>query len=333
MMNTTPLSTGNTNNNDIGFHGMQNPDSKGFKISAAARVAIIALAVTLTATTVVAIVATVVIPCMLATVALIVSSVALTILLANELFRRYGHHLPKPVQQFINTVRATVAELFVVIPTSVLFPVDLTRFDPKENVDANQRPILLVHGYLHNSSAWIYHRYRLRQMGYKNIYTINLGHPFQSIEDYAQKVAEKVKKIEQLTGSKKVALIGHSMGGIVSSYYAMNLAPEDKVTDVITLGSPLIGTKMAYIGIGQCAKQMRYKSKFMTELRDKIEKATETLFHNIGSTSDIVVRPTRSAVVMKHHVFQSMGHLGYLYSDAVAGMNHHILSTTSTPNK
>lgn len=82
------------------------------------------------------------------------------------------------------------------------------------------------------------------------IYTIDLGSPFLSIEEYAEKVKEKAKQIAHETGHTKLALIGHSMGGLVSAYYAIHLAPEGSIRSVITLGSPMQGTKVAFFGVG-----------------------------------------------------------------------------------
>ena len=75
-------------------------------------------------------------------------------------------------------------------------------------------PILLIHGYLNSNLVWLYFGKQLKNRGFGPIYTINLGWPFGSIENYAQKVALKVEKIKEETGKAKVILVGHSMGGL-----------------------------------------------------------------------------------------------------------------------
>lgn len=200
-------------------------------------------------------------------------------------------------------------------------PLQASYFEPKPFIEGVQPPILLVHGYLHNSSAWLYLRRRLKTGGLGPIYTIDLGSPFHTIEEYAEKVRLKAEQIAQETGQRELALIGHSMGGLVSAYYATHIASEGSVPSVITIGSPLQGTKIAVLGIGPCAKQMRYGSDFTKELTQNMA-LVNTLFFHIGSKTDFVIRPTSSALLQnpnsRCYEFKSKGHIFYLYSNAVA---------------
>lgn len=216
-----------------------------------------------------------------------------------------------------NFARATTVDVFAKLACLALYPLSQTLFDPKiGECSSDHTPILLVHGYLHNSSAWAYFRYRLKSAGYKNIFTINLGNPFLSIEEYAEKVDEKVKQIQEITGRNDIQFIGHSMGGVVTSYYATHLAEDVAIKSIITLGSPLNGTRLR--GIGPGAKQMRYQSRFITALRKQI-LASDIPFYHLGSETDLIIRPTSSTVIEKHEftMFRNLGHASYLFSDRV----------------
>lgn len=258
---------------------------------------------------------------------LIVSAVALGVLLTAETVRFIHPHLPENVQHVINVIRATVVDIFTSLALSAMFPFSQTRFDPKsEDIDPNQTPILLVHGYLHNSSGWAYHRYQYQKAGFKNVFTVNLGHPLHSIEDYSEVVQRKLKEIRTITGRDDVKLVGHSMGGVVSAHYALNHAESDgiEVKDLITLGSPLMGTHLGHIGIGKCAKQMCYGSDFISDLSDRLHEKAIPHFHQ-GSQADMIIFPFTSSLNDDEDentlIYKDMGHASFMLSDRVARAN------------
>lgn len=191
----------------------------------------------------------------------------------------------------------TIKEIAFILATAVIYPILQTRFDPKECVDTRDRnkdiPIILVHGYLHNSSGWMMTRHLLNKAGYKNVFTVDLGSlPFgKSIDDdYAKVLEAKVNEVMAMSEIKQVRFIGHSMGGLVSSHYALRMKPDDiEVKDVITLSSPLQGTKMAHIGPGECAKQMRNNHPFNQTLSQEINRSDDIRFHHFGSDTDFIV--------------------------------------------
>lgn len=182
-------------------------------------------------------------------------------------------------------------------------------------------PILLVHGYLHDSTAWIYQRKKLAKAGLGPIYTMNLKNPFSSIVVHAEQVAQKTAQIEQETGRSDLILIGHSMGGLVASWYATQLASPTQVTDVITLGSPFSGTHLAKIGIGPNAREMERHSVFLQALQQAIANSA-TRFYHIASTVDEIIMPADSAILPTHPdkqaIFDDVGHLALLFSPRVA---------------
>ena len=256
------------------------------------------------------------------TLALTVTAIALGILLCTLALSWLPDVLPAPLDHVVNTIKTIAKEIFGLLACVVLYPISQTWFDPKkEEINPDQNPILLVHGYLHNSSAWTYHRYRLNKAGFDNVFTINLGHPLHSIEDYAERVQTKMSEIQALTGKSTVTLVGHSMGGLVSSYYATQLAPKQgiKVSEVVTLGSPLNGSKLSILGFGECTRQMSRESGFVKDLQQKM-KASDVRFVHFGSQTDELVRPTESAIIQEneHFEFREMGHAAFLFSDRVS---------------
>lgn len=262
-----------------------------------------------------------IVPSAIPSAAVAISAVALTIFVLNRLAKKLGSFLPPFAQRLANHIRAFVKEVFALLAVIMLYPLGFISFEPKSNKTLFGQPILLVHGYLHNSSAWLYMKRRLKAEGFGPLYTINLGSPLHSIEEYAEQVKEKAQEIARQTGRSDLTIIGHSMGGLVGSYYAANLAPQDTVKNVITLGSPLNGTKLAGIGIGECAKEMRYQSNFVKALNEAISRVS-TRFFNITSQSDLIVVPNDSAKFSdpkcESNAIPDLGHISYLFSDSVA---------------
>lgn len=297
---------------------------KGFRIGKACRIAFHSLTILAAAATVAAFAATVLTGTLPITV-LIVTSVAFGILGTVQGTRFIKPYLPKQIQHFINVLKASVVDLLAIPAMALIYPVKQSWFDPKKG-DSEQTPILLVHGYLHNSSGWIYHRYQYKQAGFTNIFTVDLGHPLHSIEEYSKVVQKKIEEIQEKTGRNDVKLVGHSMGGVVSAHYALNHAQPDgiEVKDLITLGSPLMGTKIAPIGVGKCTDEMNFASEYISDLSKKLADSSIPHFHQ-GSKADMVILPYRSSLNNQNNqntlLHDDLGHLSLMLSDRVVSAN------------
>lgn len=255
--------------------------------------------------------------------ATVISGFAIGTFAVTKLLDAWAPKLPKPLRVVANTLHCAMTEILSTLAMSALFFINLEKKDPK-NVESNpQRPILLIHGLYHNSSAWIYYQNKLKEAGVGPVFTINLGNNFGSSDDHAEKVKAKVAEIQRITGRQDIMLIGHSKGGIVASKFALELADEETiVTDIITIGSPLEGTYVAPIGIGKGCKEMRYQSDYMKDLGKKICEQNRIQFFHIGTAMDELVIPASSALLQANMKAQrlsisNLGHNGLLYSDRV----------------
>lgn len=170
---------------------------------------------------------------------------------------------------------------------------------PMGETDRKQ-PVLLVHGYLHNKSGWCFIKSELQKSGFGPIYTINLTPLHGSIENFAEQIAEKVRSIEEDTGTDSTILIGHSMGGLVCAYFAENLARETQISHVITIGTPIRGTKLASLAIGECTKQMNYGSRFTKKLNRQIISNDSIKYFHIASKTDKIIIPYLSSLTNRH---------------------------------
>ncbi|MFN0063185.1 MAG: lipase family alpha/beta hydrolase [Myxococcaceae bacterium] len=138
------------------------------------------------------------------------------------------------------------------------------------------RPVLLLYGFLSTRRVMEVLEHRLRRDGYC-VWSINLGGLFDAfntrgIDESAEKVREKVERLYARYPLGPLSIIGHSKGGLIGRYYVKRLGGDERVRNLITLGTPHVGTPSAYFGIatiGLFAKsvwQMTPRSRFIRRL-------------------------------------------------------------------
>ncbi|HLB53414.1 MAG TPA: alpha/beta hydrolase [Chlamydiales bacterium] len=222
-------------------------------------------------------------------------------------FRRAFHWLYALTFELIAILSAQMLRIFFYI-----FPMKQRLGDPSGT------PILLIHGYLHNSSGWFLFRRALAKRKLGPIYTIDLFHPFWPISKYAELIEKKREAIRRETGKEELKLVGHSMGGLAALWYAAHLAKIP--TQVITLGSPLHGTYAAFLALGQNGKEMRPRSFFMKEMKEILMRK-EFFFYHLGSMSDQLILPASSAFTgqnsKREYRIEDLGHMSLLFSPCV----------------
>jgi triacylglycerol lipase len=196
----------------------------------------------------------------------------------------------------------------------------LSFFEQFKKHEGKGRPIVLVHGYLHYAAIWFCFRHRLIRSGFGPIYAINLGYPFRSVEQYERQLAEKIDQIVRETGRSDLALIGHSMGGLVGAYAAVK--NPDKVAKVVLIGAPLRGSKMAYIAPGKDGREMEADSPFTQRLLTLMEASRGVEFYFVASKADELIVPKSSALWGKNPknelMVDGIGHLTLIFSKRVA---------------
>jgi len=222
---------------------------------------------------------------------------------------------------------AFLSLLYEVICTSLcifLYPLKWRSHKSASRVDVvYHRPILLVHGFLHNQSGWTWLRRQLRMEKLGPVYSLNLDTSHRSVEELASDIQKRVEEIEQETGQRQLILVGHSMGGVVASYYAEHVAEVGRVTDLITLGSPLDGTRPAVMsGRAQSARQIYPNSDLLKELAKCRAENREIRYYHVASLFDALILPTQSAwsgvPEERLMILPSHGHMRLLFSKRVA---------------
>lgn len=178
-------------------------------------------------------------------------------------------------------------------------------------------PVVLVHGYLCNHRIWDAPAGRLRRAGHA-VARLDLEPLVTSIDNYASLIEQAVTQLCRQTGAEKVALIGHSMGGLAIRAW-MRAHGIDRVARVITLGTPHAGTQIAQLSHTANGKQMGWRSAWLQELAASESAATRRLMRIALTAQDNIVYPQREQGLPGVAVieFNGLGHVQLCLDDAV----------------
>lgn len=160
-------------------------------------------------------------------------------------------------------------------------------------------PVLLIHGYGCNSGYWAYLAPRL-QRNHISYASIDLEPVGGAIDGYVPLVERAVAELCVATGAAQVAIVAHSMGGLVARAW-MRDHGSTRVARLITLGTPHHGTGLASFGLGANAAQMRRvrgaACDWLCRLAAAEDPARRALITSIFTHHDNIVSPQTSSVL------------------------------------
>lgn len=185
------------------------------------------------------------------------------------------------------------------------------------DADVAWTPIILVHGYIHNRSAFLMMSRALRRAGFRYVHTMNYNPLAADMGTLATQLGEEVERVLDATGAERVQLVGHSMGGMVARTYVQMYGGAPHVDTVATLGSPHRGTWSALLGVGPAAAELRPRSPFLRHLEETARPShvrwlsyySDLDAMIIPSSSGKLVHPALDAVNIKT---RDTGHLSLL---------------------
>jgi len=184
-------------------------------------------------------------------------------------------------------------------------------------MEAAGTPIVLVHGIGDNRSAFAVLSGALRRRGFGVVHAVNysvLTALTGDVRRAAELLGEHVERICAETGSDRVHVVGHSLGGLIARYYVQLLGGDDRVRTLVTLGTPHSGTLAAYLLPTALTRRLRPGSELLAELARPC-RPCRTRFVVVWSELDQVVLPQRHArlehpsLVVEEHRIRDSGHL------------------------
>jgi len=184
---------------------------------------------------------------------------------------------------------------------------------------AGRHALVLVHGFFCNRGLWNPWMRRLRERGIPFV-AITLEPAYGSIDEYVHAVDGAIERAWQATGVAPV-IAAHSMGGLAvrAWWRARGTEGDERVSHVLTVGTPHCGTLTAYFAKGLNARQMRPGSSWLSQLAADEPPARYARFTCFYSDCDNISMPAATATLSgadNRHV-PGQPHVALVYAQAV----------------
>jgi triacylglycerol lipase len=217
-------------------------------------------------------------------------------------------HSERPARELV------ARELAAVVGAGLLFPFGLPRPRTRPTARrAEQRTIVLVHGYLANrTTLWPLKAY-LKLHGIGPVMSFEYAST-EGIERSARALKEFCRR--RVRGGR-IDLVCHSLGGVVARCWLQELGGARRVDRCITLSSPHRGTYGAYWVVGRVGRELRPDSTILSRLEGSRAAASRVQFTSIVAGSDNIVFPRIFASHEELVHMPDIGHVGMLFSPRV----------------
>lgn len=154
-------------------------------------------------------------------------------------------------------------------------------------------PVVLVHGYLGTSAAWLWLAWRLRRDGFGTVTAVNYRSVGGDLHAAARKLAATVERLVGESSTDRVDLVTHSLGGLVARAYLRENGGAH-VRRLVTLGAPHQGTKLAALAFDSLGRSVLPGSPLLAELSESDPVPNAVSVTSIFSTFDAKVLPWRN---------------------------------------
>ena len=182
---------------------------------------------------------------------------------------------------------------------------------------ADPEPVLLVPGFSGQDRVyWNVFRRRLERDGFSSFTVTFPGLGLQDLKASGDRVSERIDEVLEETGSDRVHLVGHSLGGLVIRELVQNRGETERLASCATLGTPHQGTLASWAGIVRPAcRQMVPGCSYLRSLN---EQPLDVPFVNVYAAPDGLVVPYGNARLpsAENHRVRLGGHWGLLLRGA-----------------
>lgn len=201
---------------------------------------------------------------------------------------------------------------------------------------ASRPPVIFVHGLYHNRTAWFFYLRWFRRWGWRHLKAITLRGKFRSVSEHATTLARAVDEVLRETGSSRVDLVGHSMGGLVIRTFLAEAPNHGAVRRIVTLGTPHAGSKLAVFALGKAGRDLLPGSPFLSALNAPgVQVPGDGHLYALYSIVDNMVLPNESAIAQGKGVTSleagPVNHVGLLFSRRTAELVRQCLDQEINP--
>lgn len=189
-------------------------------------------------------------------------------------------------------------------------------------------PVLFIPGVRRNRASMRFLDTYLTHRGWRWTYAVNHPRGDLGLAELAAGLQLEVEALCQASGADKIDLVGHSQGGLIAAWYVRHMGGDARVRRLVTIGSPMHGTKMAVFGRGRASVELLPSAPILDGLSPL---PIRTIC--IWSPDDPVIVPSRSAVAegAESVRLEASGHVDMLLSGRAFRAVQAALSDVSEP--
>jgi triacylglycerol esterase/lipase EstA (alpha/beta hydrolase family) len=192
-----------------------------------------------------------------------------------------------------------------------LGPKRQTRID-----SAAKRAVVFVHGY--GAAGAVFEPMRVEVERRLRLPTVDFT--YRSFDSFAKITAELGRMLDRLGEGRRLDLVGHSLGGILSRWYAQEMNGARHIARIVTLATPHAGTSSARLAPGPLRHVLLPNSTVVRRLASGRARADRIAHTALVAGADLMITPPASAAAITDATvrwFDDLGHNALLYEPIV----------------
>lgn len=156
--------------------------------------------------------------------------------------------------------------------------------------------VVMAHGFWDTGSVFWSMARDLRAAGHSPHHpTLHPRDGRLGLHDLATKLAAEVES--HVPPGEKCALVGFSMGTLVSRVYLQKLGGLERVHTFFSIAGPHAGTRTAYLYPGLATREMRPQSPLLQELNTRVTMLSELPVYSYWTPLDFMILPATSSLL------------------------------------
>lgn len=185
---------------------------------------------------------------------------------------------------------------------------------------------LFVHGFMAHGAVFSPLREHVERVTGRSTSEVSYG-PLERFEVVAERVATAIRAMPT---DRPIAVVGHSLGGLLLRWAIQELDVGHRVDRLVTLATPHAGTSAANIGILPLANALRPGSAILARLDATKARASHVRHVALVAERDRMIRPPASAAMpgAEVHWLEGLGHNEMLFHPEVFA---HVVSVLGAP--
>lgn len=229
---------------------------------------------------------------------------------------------PRPLPlAFVLTFAGAFASALLCALLRTLNPLLRTPKDRDAALDG-KLPVVFVHGLYDKSSAWLYLSRKCAAQG-RRVRCFGYASRGATPQSVTRAFDSFMNALDAEFGGARPVLAGHSLGGLIIRNWLRELGNRERISGVITFGTPHGGSACAHLAPGMLAASITPQADFIRELAaagsgpgaESDTAAEAGVFYPppvaLASPTDGAVLPVSSLLPPKGWTFRATGPFGH----------------------